>query len=183
LYPTSGQVYVWRTLKETYNPEWLVPTVKHGRGSVLIWAAISLYFAGPLIIRNCRIIPSDYMDILVNQFRPMVQMLFHNKAVSKMIIRPYIQPEVFSLGVRSMKMHLNISQVSKIARLKYYRTTVVSFREEGEKLLPPSSLKQLEDVRHEKWHNIPLETIQNLYKSIPRRTQAVLQANVGLTLY
>jgi hypothetical protein len=30
LLPTSGGVYVWGTPKEAYNPEWLVPTVKHG---------------------------------------------------------------------------------------------------------------------------------------------------------
>jgi len=42
---------------------------------------------------------------------------------------------------------------------------------------PSSSLKQLEDVLHEEWYNIPLETIQKLYESIPRRIQAILQAN------
>jgi hypothetical protein len=30
LFPTSGRVCVWRTPKETYNPECLAPTVKHG---------------------------------------------------------------------------------------------------------------------------------------------------------
>ena len=30
LFPTAGRVYVWRIPKETYNPECLVPTVKHG---------------------------------------------------------------------------------------------------------------------------------------------------------
>jgi hypothetical protein len=39
--PTSGRDYVWRTPKEGYNPECLVPTVKYGTGSVMIWAAIS----------------------------------------------------------------------------------------------------------------------------------------------
>jgi hypothetical protein len=32
LFPTSGRIYVWRTPKEAYNPECLVPTVKHGWG-------------------------------------------------------------------------------------------------------------------------------------------------------
>ena len=32
---------VWTSPKEAYNPECLVPTVKHGGGSVTIWAAIS----------------------------------------------------------------------------------------------------------------------------------------------
>jgi hypothetical protein len=30
LFPTSGRVYIWRTPKEPYNPECLVPTVRHG---------------------------------------------------------------------------------------------------------------------------------------------------------
>jgi len=31
----------WTTSKEAYNPECLVPIVKHGARSVMIWAAIS----------------------------------------------------------------------------------------------------------------------------------------------
>jgi hypothetical protein len=40
LFPTSGRVYVWRTSKETYNPECLIPTAKHREGCVMGWAAI-----------------------------------------------------------------------------------------------------------------------------------------------
>jgi len=40
-FPTSGQVYVFRTPKEAYNPECLVPTVKYRGKSVMIWAAVS----------------------------------------------------------------------------------------------------------------------------------------------
>jgi hypothetical protein len=43
LFPTLGRVYVWRTPNKAYNPEGLVPTVKHGGGSVTVWAAISRY--------------------------------------------------------------------------------------------------------------------------------------------
>ena len=42
----------------------------------------------------------------------------------------------------------------------------------------PLSLKQLEE-----WYSIPLETVQILRESIPRRIQAVLQANGGPTPY
>jgi hypothetical protein len=48
---------------------------------------------------------------------------------------------------------------------------------------PPTSLKQLEDVFQEEWYKIPLETVQNLYESIPRRIVAVLQAKHGPTPY
>jgi hypothetical protein len=42
----------------------------------------------------------------------------------------------------------------------------------------PMSPKQLEHVLQEEWYKIQLETVQNLYESIPRRT-----ASVGPTLY
>jgi hypothetical protein len=45
----------------------------------------------------------------------------------------------------------------------------------------PASLKQLEDVLQEEWYKILLETVQNLYGSIPRRTEAVLKAQRGPT--
>jgi hypothetical protein len=48
---------------------------------------------------------------------------------------------------------------------------------------PPTSLKQLEDGLQEEWYKIPLETVQNLYESIPRRTAAVLKAKDGPTPY
>jgi hypothetical protein len=54
----------------------------------------------------------------------------------KMTIRPYTQPKVVILGLRSMKMHFTIFLASTTARLKYHRTTVVGFKEEGKKQIP-----------------------------------------------
>ena len=78
LFPASGRIYVWRTPKKTYNPECLVQTVKHGGGSVIIWAAISWYSAGPVTTLNGRITASENVAILDNQVRPVVQILFPN---------------------------------------------------------------------------------------------------------
>jgi hypothetical protein len=57
-------VRVWRMHKEAFNPEFLVPAVIPGGGSVTIWAAISLYSAGSIITVNGQITASDCMDIL-----------------------------------------------------------------------------------------------------------------------
>jgi hypothetical protein len=44
LFPTSiRKKLLLDKFKEAYNPECLVPTVKHERGSVMVWAAISWY--------------------------------------------------------------------------------------------------------------------------------------------
>jgi hypothetical protein len=41
---------------------------------------------------------------------------------------------------------------------------------------PPISLNKPEDVLQEEWYKIPLQAVQNLYESIPRKTVAVLKA-------
>jgi hypothetical protein len=51
------------------------------------------------------------------------------------------------------------------------------------RFVPPISLKQLEDVLQEERYNILLQTVQNLYESIPRRIAAVLKAKDGPTPY
>jgi hypothetical protein len=82
LLPTLGWVCVWETPKEAYNPEYLVPTVKHGATSVMIWAVISWYSAGPLIALNGRITANDYMHSVGGQLQYLtVQMFPNNDAI------------------------------------------------------------------------------------------------------
>jgi hypothetical protein len=40
LFPTLGIVYIWRTPKGAYNPECLVPKVKHWGGSLMVRIAL-----------------------------------------------------------------------------------------------------------------------------------------------
>jgi len=82
--------------------------LKHGRGSVIMWAAISWYSAGSVIIRNGRITASEYVGILGKQVNPMVQKLFHSNDATLQDDNSSIHTQVFSLGLRSMKVHFNI---------------------------------------------------------------------------
>jgi hypothetical protein len=50
------------------------------------------------------------------------------------------------------------------------------------RFLPPTPLKQLEEVLQEEWYKIPLEAVQNLYESI-QRTAALLKAKGGPPSY
>jgi len=67
--------------RKTIILQCLVPTVIHGDGSVMIWAAISWYPAGPIIDPNSRITARVYVGVLGNQVHPMVQMFPNNDAV------------------------------------------------------------------------------------------------------
>ena len=76
LFPAFGRVYVWRQSKEAFNSDCLLPTVKHGGGSVMIWGAVSWKSAGSMISLHGRINSRDYLGILGNQVHPIVQALF-----------------------------------------------------------------------------------------------------------
>jgi hypothetical protein len=78
LVPESGTVYVWRIHKEDYNPECLVPTVKHG-GSDGLGSNIAVqYSVGPIITLHCQISAREYVGRLGNQVHPVIQTLFLN---------------------------------------------------------------------------------------------------------
>ncbi|PNF27169.1 hypothetical protein B7P43_G07844 [Cryptotermes secundus] len=81
LFLTSGRVYVWRTPSQAYNPDCLLPRVKHGGGSIMVWAAISWYSVGPIITLQGHVTANDYVTVLGNQVHPMVQTLFPNDAI------------------------------------------------------------------------------------------------------
>ena len=57
LFPTTVWVYIPRMPKEAYKSECLIPTVKYGGGSVIIWAAKSCYSAGPIILEMVDLLP------------------------------------------------------------------------------------------------------------------------------
>ena len=117
--------------------------VKQGGGSVKIWAATSWYSAGTIITLNGQIAASDYVDILGNQVRPVVQVFLPNNDT---VFQNDIPPMYTARSVHSwfeehevalelilwpaQSPHLNIIE------------TLVSFREYGEKQIPFSHIFQ-----------------------------------------
>jgi hypothetical protein len=80
-----------------------------------------------------------------------------------------------------MKMHCNTAQLPDLNIIELL-WSVLESKVRG-RFLPPSPVKQLEDVLHEARRSIALETVHDLCESTARGTQAVLQANGDLTTY
>uniref|UniRef100_A0A2L2Y8P5 Transposable element Tcb1 transposase n=1 Tax=Parasteatoda tepidariorum TaxID=114398 RepID=A0A2L2Y8P5_PARTP len=76
LFETIGRVYVWRSPKEAFDPKCLLPTVKHGGGSIMVWGAISWRGLGPLVRLHGRIKSNDYLSVLSDHVHPFVQTVF-----------------------------------------------------------------------------------------------------------
>jgi hypothetical protein len=134
---------------------------KHGGGSVIFWAAISCYYAGPLITLNGRITASDYIGILGNQALPAVQMFPDNDTVFQGDSSPihtdrYVQ-SWFQEHENALK-HLPWPAQSPDLNIIEPVWSVLERRVRSR--FPSSPVKQLDDVVHEDWYSIPLQTIE-----------------------
>jgi hypothetical protein len=141
--------------------------VKHGGGSVTISAATSWYSAGPIITLNGQIAASDYVEILGNQVRPVVQMFLPNNDA---VFQEDIPPMHTARSVRSwfeehedaLQHLLWPAQSPSLNIIEQLLSVLESWVRS--RFPPPTSLKQPEDVLLEEKYNIPLETIQSLFQ-------------------
>jgi hypothetical protein len=184
LFPTSGKVYFWRTprrptIRNTWFRQW-------NTGEV--WAAISWYSI--LLVPLISLMAELLQDITWG---------WTDRAIKRILWSRYFLPKKSCSFPRRQFPHSH-SWNSSVVVWKAWRSTSTSslistinqiwtslnlscqfWRRVRNRFPTPTSLKQLEDVLREEWYKIPLETVQNLYESIPRKTAALLKAKGGPT--
>jgi hypothetical protein len=75
----------------------------------MVWAAILWYSVGPIITLHGRITSREYVDSLGSQVHPMIRTLFpSNDAVFQEDSAPLTQLELFSHGLKSMKVNFSV---------------------------------------------------------------------------
>ncbi|GFW54956.1 transposable element Tcb1 transposase [Trichonephila clavipes] len=164
LFQTTGRVYVWRTPKEAFAPECIVPTVKHGGGSLMVWGAISWRGLGPLVTLHGKVKAAHYVNILGDQVHPFVQTSFPGEC-------PLYQDE--SVPIHTAKIvqwfaehegevgHLywppHSPDLNIIEHLWGYLKSKLRAR-----FPPPSTISALETALHEEWLHIPLQVVHDL---------------------
>ncbi|GFV82025.1 transposable element Tcb1 transposase [Trichonephila clavipes] len=186
LFQTTGRVYVWRTPKEAFAPECIVLTVKHGGGSLMVWGAISWRGLGPLVTLHGKVKAAHYVNILGDQVHPFVQTSFPGECplyqddnapihTAKIVQEWFAEDEgeVGYLDWPPQSPDLNI-----IEHLWGYLESKLRAR-----FPPPSTISALETALHEEWLHIPLQVVHDLYASILRRIQSVIQSKGGPTPY
>ncbi|GFV83049.1 transposable element Tc1 transposase [Trichonephila clavipes] len=180
LFQTTGRVYVWRTPKEAFAPECIVPTVKHGGGSLMVWGAISWRGLGPLVTLHGKVKTAHYVNILRDQTSfpgecPLYQDDNAHIHTAKIVQEWFAEHdgEVGHLDRPPQSPDLNI-----IEHLRGYLESKLRTR-----FPPPSTISALETALHEEWLHIPLQVVHDLHASIPRRIQSVIQSKGGPTPY
>jgi hypothetical protein len=144
------------------------------------------YSVGLIITLHGRITVGEYVDRLGNQVHSIIQTLFPNNDAVFQEDNAYINTagtvQSWFEEREGELQHLPSPAQSPDINITEPLWSVLETRL-GNGFPPPTSLKQLEDILQEEWYKIPLETVQNLYKSIPRRIAAVLKPKFGSTLY
>ncbi|GFT53088.1 transposable element Tcb1 transposase [Trichonephila clavipes] len=182
LFQTTGRIYVWRTSKEAFAPECIAPTVKQGGGSLMVWGR----YLGPLVTLHGKVKAAHYVNILGDQVHPFVQTPFPGECPlyqddnapihTAKIVQEWFaehEGEVGHLDWPPQSPDLNIME-----HLWGYLESKLRAR-----FPPPSTISALETALHEEWLHIPLQVVHDLYASIPRRIQSVIQSKGGPTPY
>ena len=73
LFGSDGKVMVWCTPKEEYDSHCIVPTVKHGDGSVTIWSCFTRNEVGKMCILDRNMDRFYYRDILGKYLLPSIK--------------------------------------------------------------------------------------------------------------
>ena len=78
LFATPGNVRVRRRPGEEWNKDCIVPTVKHGSGSVIVWGSISSSRVGRLTVCDGTVNSEKYQAILRDTMLPAAREMFRN---------------------------------------------------------------------------------------------------------
>lgn len=180
LFGTDGFKTVWRRKGEEYKEKCMVPTVKHGGGSVLMWGCMSAAGVGEL----------HFIDGIMNS-----QMYCS-------ILKAKMLPSLRAVGRRAIFQHDNDPKHTSKATadfLKRNRVRVIPWPSMSPDLNPiehlwgilkrqvehhsPSNNQALKDVILEEWKKIDVAKCCQLVHSMPRRLGAVIANNGGHTKY
>lgn len=182
LFGHNQQRYVWRTKNTAHDEKNVVPTVKHGGGSLMFWGCMSSAGTGSLIRVDGRMNAAHYQEILRQGLLPSVKKLKMKrgwilqqdndpKHTAKSTEEWFTKNKIKVLPWPAQSPDLNV-----IENLWLDLKKAVHLRK-------PTNLMQLEEICCEEWNKISKERIQRLLKGYPKRLQQVVKARGGHTSY
>lgn len=182
IFGSDGRDKVWRKPNTAMDPKHLVPTVKHGGGSVMVWGAVAASGVGRLVFIEGIMDRYLYKSILEENLKPSVdilnlgnQWIFHQDNDPKHtahIVRDwllYYAPRQLYPPPQSPDLNV-IEHVWEILQRKIRKHHI-------------TSAPMLKEKLKEEWRNITPSETENLVNSMPRRLQAVIDARGGPTKY
>lgn len=182
LFGRNEQRYVWRKKGAEFHEKNTSPTVKHGGGSIMLWACVAASGTGNISLVEGRMNSIKYQQILEANITPSVKKLKMKrgwllqqdndpKHTSKSTMDYLKRRKLKVLPWPSQSPDLNI-----IENLWIDLKRAVHARR-------PKNLTELEAFCKEEWAKIPQTRIERLLAGYRKCLQAVILAKGGVTKY
>lgn len=185
MFGTPGVTYVRRRVGEEYNPDCVVPTVKHGGGSIMIWGCMAADGVGEMMLCEGRMNSTKYTEVLETALAPSVTQIFGDTNTDGVKFQQdnatchksahtmawMAQNGIDLLDWPPQSPDLNpIEHIWSILKKNIRRHSI--------------SNKQtlLAALKHE-WQKISQEECFKLVESMPKRVAAVIKSKGGPTKY
>lgn len=172
---------VWRAHNERFNPLVTQGTVKYDM-KLMVWGCFSAHGVGRLYRIEGIMVKEDYQRILQHQMLPSAGALFpdgnfifqedNDPKHSSRLCRGYLTEQ----GVRRMEWPSQSPDLNPIENL--WSILDVRMRERQ-----PGNLDELFHIMIQTWNGLEVGLLTRLVHSMPRRCQAVIDANGYATKY
>ena len=180
IFGTKRRVFVRRTAKERYSPECLVPSVKHGGGSVMVWGCSGALTTGLLTRIDGIMKKEEYLDILKNDMLPSGQAIFgrtrfvfqqdNDSKHTAHVCQNYLRSLVRKGKIKVMTWPPQSPDLNPIELL--WEQLDRNVRKD-----PPTSKGALWNALRAEWSKIEDDVLKKLTDRMPRICEAVIKAN------
>lgn len=182
LFSTKRRVNVWRKANTALDPKHLVPTVKHGGGSVMVWGCMSTAGPGNLVFIDGKMDQYVYKNILKENVIQSAQKLGID---SDFIFQQDNDPKHTARSVTRWLTE-NVENVLEWPAQSPDLNPIEHLWDHLDRQIRKrtiSSKNQLKSVIEEEWNKIPATVTQKLVASMSHRLQAVQKSKGFPTKY
>ncbi len=181
LFYSDGRQMVWRTPDSGLENKNLNKTIKHGGGSVMVWACFSYYGIGKLVIIDGSLTGTRYVDLLSRNLYESANMMGLESFIFQQDNDPKhtssIANEYFEhKGIDVLEWPPQSPDLNPIEHLWAHIKVKV-----GQRL--PKNKNELIDIIKDEWSKISIETCQKYSLSFKNRALSVYEASGNHTYY
>lgn len=175
IFNSDGMKRVRRPINTRFNPKYVTPTVKHGKGSVFLWGCFSWNGVGPLHPINDTMDRFVYRDIMQNVMLPYAEW----EMPLRFIFQQDNDPKHSSRIVQEWFQENNVRVLQWPAQSPDLNP-IENLWEEVERRIRTQMFPNIQSLLNkinQVWINLPENTVQNLIASMPRRCRQVINNN------